>query len=96
RLRTVIATMHPQIEEKWGWSRPLYAVGGKYVCHIVANKSDVNLGFKQGAHLDDPKGLLVGTGANMRHVKIRTTDELDLGYLQQLLTQATALARGVG
>ena len=56
----------------------------------------MNLGFKQGAHLDDPKGLLVGTGANMRHVKIRTTDELDLGYLQQLLTQATALARGVG
>ena len=35
----------------------------------------VNLGFYQGVGLADPEGLLEGTGAKMRHVKIRSLDD---------------------
>ena len=31
----------------------------------------VNVGFFNGAGLDDPAGLLVGTGKRMRHVKLK-------------------------
>lgn len=92
QLRSMISEKFPMLEEKWGWSRPLYATAEGYVCHFVANKHDVNLGFEQGAHLDDPKGLLTGTGKNMRHVKIRAVEHLDLSYYETLLTQAIHIA----
>lgn len=88
QLRTMITTKFPELEEQWKWSRPLYATEAGAICYFVANKNDVNLGFEQGAHLDDPKGLLKGTGNNMRHIKIRKLDELDLSYYATLLAQA--------
>jgi hypothetical protein len=36
----------------------------------------VSLGFLKGAALDDPDGLLEGTGALVRHMKLRSTEEL--------------------
>jgi hypothetical protein len=92
QLRAMIMTKFPELEETWGWSRPLYATNTGSVCYFVANKQDVNLGFEQGAHLADPKGLLRGTGANMRHIKIRTVEQLDLAYYATLLAQAIDLS----
>lgn len=92
QLRAMITTKFPALEEQWKWSRPVYATDGGPVCHFVANKNDVNLGFEQGAHLDDPKELLQGTGVNMRHVKIRTAEQMDLDYYETLLTQAVGRA----
>ena len=40
----------------------------------IALREWVNLGFYQGVDLADPKELLEGTGARMRHVKIRSID----------------------
>ena len=34
----------------------------------------VNLGFYRGVELPDPEALLEGTGARMRHVKVRSVD----------------------
>jgi hypothetical protein len=70
QLRMMIAENFPMLEEKWRWSRPVYAIGKENICHMVANKHDVNFGFDHGAKLADPKELLMGTGANMRHIKI--------------------------
>ena len=95
QLRMMIGTEFPTIEEKWRWSRPIYATGDGIICYMVANKKDVNFGFDQGMKLDDPKGLLIGTGANMRHIKIRQLEELDLDYLQTLMAQAIQIAATV-
>jgi len=92
RVRTMIQASFPTVEEKWGWSRPIYSSNGKNVCYLIANKHDVNLGFDHGAKLDDPKGLLLGSGVNMRHIKIRKLEELDLDYCQMLLAQAIQIA----
>jgi hypothetical protein len=45
--------------------------------YVMPHASHVNLGFYRGATLDDPDGLLEGTGAKMRHVKLRTLDDLE-------------------
>ncbi len=95
QLRMMIAEKFPALEEKWRWSRPVYAIGKENICYMVANKHDINFGFDDGAKLNDPKGLLMGTGANMRHLKIRKLEELDLDYCQALLAQALQIAETV-
>ena len=53
----------------------------------------VNVGIAGGASLDDPAGLLDGTGKVHRHLKIRRADELDDERVQALLRQAVAARR---
>ena len=47
------------------------------VCHIAVYAKHVNLGFNQGATLDDPKGVLQGTGKAVRHITIKTASDLE-------------------
>ncbi len=58
------------------------------VCYIGVNTAYVNLGFHRGAELDDPHRLLEGTGAKMRHVKIRSTADLSHPGIRELLAAA--------
>ena len=56
-----------------------YGVGPRKMidgyAYILPYRKWVNLGFYQGVDLADPTGLLEGTGAKMRHVKIRSVDD---------------------
>lgn len=87
-LREILLKLTPTLEEKWAWERPVYALNNKNIAYFVANKSHVNLGFEQGAHLNDPQGRLVGSGINMRHIKLRTLKDIDKTYFLSLLAEA--------
>jgi hypothetical protein len=50
----------------------------------------MNVGFFLGASLDDPAGLLVGTGKRMRHAKLRPGIECDETALGHLIEDAYA------
>jgi hypothetical protein len=56
----------------------------------------VSLAFLRGARLDDPDRLLEGTGAGVRHVKIRSTAQLaqTADAIRRLLEQAVRLKQG--
>ncbi len=69
KLRAMIFAAAPKATEVFKWSRPCYELDSPF-CYIVANKKHINIGFNEGASLDDPQGLLEGTGKSMRHVKI--------------------------
>ena len=67
--------------------------------YVNVFKDHVNVGFFQGAALDDPAGLLEGTGKRMRHVKLKPGREPDLAALGDLIGAAysdirTRLANG--
>lgn len=69
-----------------------YGVGPKkmkegYV-YILPYKSWVNLGFYKGAMLDDPHGLLEGTGKSLRHIKIRSIEDVDREGIRELIQLA--------
>ena len=49
-----------------------------------------NVGFFGGSELDDPRGLLEGTGRSMRHVKLRPGRDVDDRALTSLIEQAYA------
>ncbi len=65
-------------------------------CHVAVYPRHVNLGFNRGAELPDPEGLLQGSGKRIRHLKIRTIEDLESAHLRRLLQMAVAAATEVG
>ena len=56
--------------------------------YVNVYTAHMNVGFFQGASLDDPSGLLVGTGKYMRHVKLRPGLDFDAAALRALIAAA--------
>jgi hypothetical protein len=56
--------------------------------YVNAFKDHVNVGFFNGAALEDPADLLEGKGKRMRHVKLRHGRELDVAALGDLIEAA--------
>lgn len=60
--------------------------------HLPVYTKYVNIGFSQGASLDDPEGRLQGSGARIRHIRLTQVEDLSDPYLIGLIEQAVALA----
>jgi hypothetical protein len=58
--------------------------------YVNVFSTHVNVGFYLGANLDDPAGLLQGSGKRMRHVKLRTDTAVDAAALERLIEDACA------
>jgi len=56
--------------------------------YVNAFKAHVNVGFFNGATLDDPAGLLEGTGKRMRHVKLRWGEPVNAVAMTELIAAA--------
>jgi len=56
--------------------------------YVNSFKSHVNVGFFYGALLDDPAGLLEGSGKRMRHVKLKPDPEFETAALRDLIGAA--------
>ncbi|MEO6340435.1 MAG: DUF1801 domain-containing protein [Caulobacteraceae bacterium] len=61
--------------------------------YVAAFTSHVNLGFFNGAGLDDPGALLQGQGKRMRHVKVRPEGAFDEAALRRLVARSYAAKR---
>ena len=89
-LRGIILQAVPDISESIKWGTPNYAKSG-HVCYLAANKGHINLGFFNGAGLNNPDGLIEGTGAKMRHVKVRTLEDIRPEVFAALVQEAVRL-----
>lgn len=95
-IRALLADVMPNITEvAWGQQKIAgYGVGPKKMseqfCYVSPFKKHINFGFYYGADLDDPTGLLEGSGKVMRHIKIRTLEELNQPAVRNLVEQASA------
>ena len=67
---------------------PTACVGDAAFAYVNAFKAHVNVGFFCGSEIDDPKGLLEGTGKFMRHVKLSPEREVDAAALRKLIQTA--------
>jgi hypothetical protein len=61
------------------------------VCAIAPHMKHVNLMFSRGATLPDHAKMLVGTGKQARHVKVKSEAETENPALKQLLEEAIKL-----
>jgi hypothetical protein len=91
QLRLFVKKTLPQSKEGINpWRIPIFESNGP-ICYYMAGKNHITLGFIRGTSLPDPEGLLEGTGKNLRHVKIKSTDDLKRKGLRELLKSAAAL-----
>lgn len=72
------------------WKIPTFASNGP-MCFFMVGKNHVTFGFLRGTSLTDPAGLLEGTGKNLRHVKLRTMEDLKRPGLKKLIAEAAKL-----
>jgi hypothetical protein len=89
-LRKLVMSSSPGVSEDIKWGRPWYSKNG-YLCYISTAKAHVTFGFSNGARLNDPRGLLEGTGKGMRHVKLRSLDDIDRSLFRGWLKEAVRL-----
>jgi len=67
---------------------PTACVGDAAFGYVNAFTAHVNVGFFYGAALDDPAGLLEGTGKRLRHVKLRWGHRVNTAALSDLIVAA--------
>lgn len=67
---------------------PTACVGDAAFGYVNVFTSHVNVGFFLGTEIEDPAGLLVGSGRFMRHVKLRPETDVDPEALTQLIKTA--------
>jgi hypothetical protein len=91
RLRGLVKKSVPKVKEGVNpWHIPIFESNGP-ICYYMAGKNHITLGFIRGTSLPDPEGLLEGTGKNLRHVKIKSVDDLNRKGLSELLKSAARL-----
>jgi hypothetical protein len=71
---------------------------GDAFCHVAVYTHHLNLGFNRGADLDDPKGLLQGTGKRIRHLRVKQPSDLESPHVRSFVQAAIAQTqhRGAG
>jgi len=67
---------------------PVACVENAPFAYVNSFKSHVNVGFFYGAMLDDPAGVLEGSGKRMRHVKLKPGREINTASLRDLIDTA--------
>lgn len=92
-LRCLIRDVVPQATEKvyLGWGTINYRLGGSmrdFLIAIAPQRAYANLEFRDGTLLPDPAGRPEGTGRRLRHVKIRSVDDVGHPDVRALLAAA--------
>jgi hypothetical protein len=87
-LRALVKRVAPGLVEAVKWGNGCWLKGKEPVAYVYSAPDYVQFGFLCGALLADPRGLLQGEGAYVRHVQVRTRADLDARALGALLRDA--------
>ena len=99
RLRSIVLSAGPAVEESVKWKKPfrpegvpVWSVGG-IVCIGEMLKNAVRLTFPKGAHVDDPGGLFNArlTSASVRAIDFPQGADLPTAALVELVRKAASL-----
>jgi hypothetical protein len=89
-VRDVVRAIAPELRIEKRWGAPWY-VGTDLVFHIGTYSRHVGVEFWRGTTVRDPGHLLEGTGKNLRHVKLRSTQDATTPRFVALLREAVRL-----
>jgi hypothetical protein len=97
-LRKVVRALHSLVKSTMpgtketvnSWGIPTFEAPDPF-CFYMVGQNHITFGFHFGTSLEDPEGLLVGTGKNIRHVKLRTVEDLKRKGVKKLVRAAARL-----
>ncbi|MEM7456264.1 MAG: DUF1801 domain-containing protein [Planctomycetota bacterium] len=96
-LGDIVASAVPDASEFEKYGGTLYTVQPDIVegqfCGIFAYKAHVQLSFANGNELNDPGGILSGSGKYRRHVNFTSSSEIDEKQLNRLLKVSAKLSK---
>jgi hypothetical protein len=87
-LRRFVQRAEPRLAEAVKWGNGCWVNASGPVAYVYSAPDHVQFGFFRGASLKDPKGLLEGKGAYVRHTKLRAAADIDERAFNALLKQA--------
>lgn len=87
-LRTFVKRVAPKLDESVKWGNGCWIGDKGPVAYVYSDTGYVQFGFFRGSSLTDPKGLLEGKGAYVRHIKVRRVSDIDARSFSALLKQA--------
>jgi hypothetical protein len=87
-LRKFVKRAFPELVESVKWSNGCWLKGKVPIAYVYAAPEFTQFGFIRGSSLDDPRGLLEGEGAFVRHIKVRKVSDIDERAFAALLRQA--------
>jgi len=90
KVRQIILEAAPEADESIKWAQPVYETNGPFA-YIKAFKNSVNFGFWRGVDINDPYGLLDGSGDKMRHVKLASLEDINEQAFKDYVLQALKL-----
>ena len=61
-------------------------------CGIIIYSKHINISFPSGAFLSDPKGILIGEGKRVRHLKVFEVKDLNKPEVLSLIGEARKIA----
>jgi hypothetical protein len=90
-LRTLMKRTAPKLEEAVKWGNGCWLKGKVPVTYVYSDKTYVQFGFLLGSQLDDPKKILEGKAAHVRHIKVHSTADIDGPVFAKYVRQAIKL-----
>ena len=87
-LRRFVKRAEPGLSEAVKWGNGCWLGKSGPVAYVYSAADYVQFGFFRGSSLKDPKNLLEGKGAYVRHAKVRKPTGIDEKALAALLRQA--------
>lgn len=93
-VRRVVPDAIERVRPGWGLIGYDLPIGRRtaYFAFVWPEVEHVHLGFEYGIHMDDPDGLLQGTGRKVRWVTLTGPDDLDEARLECLVREAARIA----
>lgn len=87
-LRKLVAKTAPKLVESVKWGNGCWLRGKVPVAYVYSDTGYVQFGFIHGSRVPDPKQILHGKGAYVRHIKVHKTSDIDAPTFAKYLRQA--------
>ena len=91
KLRSLVKRVFPEIVETVKWGNITFLMGEENLAWIIIYRDHVDFGLFRGAELESK--LLEGTGKSLRHIKIKSSNEIDENELAGLLKTVVGLEK---
>ena len=84
KLREIIHTAVTDTTEAIKWNMPVFS-NSKNFCYLQMAKNHVSIGFYNPEKIEDTDNLLEGSGSVIRHLKIKSVNDIDVNQLTKWL-----------